>query len=298
MPVRNVTIFRDPTPDGFINQRYIFTMAKIAKESTDFSLEEFDKFMGELALIAWKMAATWKHLNSYIIAEEALIEAEKPKPPIESLEYQKLEYSLDLYFELDGFLVQMKSTLDYLAKLPRSIVGNSWPPIHFGDKGKRVLDALKNNFPAKYANTVPLIEMCITEHKAWLQMAIEARDMINHYIQGGLDIKSTIVAKTTINGEEGIIVPMWADDLTLRAYLEIVWNNLVLLVEQFTIGFLSARFKPGLGFISNPEPRGSIISPIQVMPDKAVEVTFKVLEFIRSRPQNQQSDESGSGTAA
>jgi hypothetical protein len=265
--LRKITMFRDPTPNGYINQRYLFTMVKIGKESTELSLQEFDNFVEELAFVVWKMSATWRHVDAYIKLEDTLIESEKLRLPFEQRNSQNFEYSQDLFFELDGFLVQMKSTLDYLAKLPSAIIGkNFWPNnINFRNKGKNVVEILQSNMLDKWRDEAKQIEDIINKHQPWLQMAITARDMINHRAKGGFDIDSSVVVKTTINSKEKILVPMWQENKTVRKFMDIVWHNLMVLVEQFTIGFLAMRLKSGLSFEYNKKPIGSIESPIRII---------------------------------
>lgn len=281
MKGNRVGMFNDPTPNSFINIRYVYTMIRIAKENTDFSPEEFENFVGELALIAWKMVAVWRHLDKYIETEDGLIELERSKSDENIINPEVIDYSQELFYELDGFLVQMKSTLDYLAKFPTAIIGSCWPQLHFSKKGKVILDALANNLPDEFKDKAPLVESCIKEHQPWLEMAIEARDIINHRIRGGFAIESSIVMRTIRDGEERIYVPMWTDEMTVRRYMEIVWNNLFVLIEQFSIGFLFFRFRPALGIVYNPEPIGSPISPIIVLPEGGVEPTLQILNFIK-----------------
>jgi hypothetical protein len=153
MPLQIKTIFNDPTPNSIISLRYVNHMAEIAHTYTDLSPKEFEDFMYFLSLIAKKMAGTWKHLSRYTEIENALVEAEKSKPPIETLDVQHLSQAQDLILELDGFLVQLKSTLDYLAKLPGTIIGKKiWPYLAtFGDKGDKVANVIRRNIPNQWS---------------------------------------------------------------------------------------------------------------------------------------------------
>jgi hypothetical protein len=281
MRIRIERLFDDPTPDGFINQRYVQHMLTIALKYTELTEEETQNFSRHLLFVGKKMAATWKHLYAYIQIEDSLIDAEKHKPPIENLDIQRISYSQDLFLEMDEFLVQLKSTLDYLAKLPRSIIGkNTWPDLRtFGDKGDSVAKALKNNVPTKWRGQASLLNhWVLKKHKPWLEIAISARDKINHFKDGGIDFESYVVIKTTVNGEEKVVFPMWAEDLSVRQYMEYTWDNLVSFVEEFTIGFLAMRLKPAYGYIHLPQKKGSVRSPIIVATKAALEDQFKIME--------------------
>jgi hypothetical protein len=195
------TIFNDPTPDGYINLRYVTHMLNIAESHTDLSSDEFLEFVKHLLFVGKKLVATWRHLHNYAQLENNLVEAERVKPPIETLDFQHVSYSQDLFIEVDEFLVQLKSTLDYLAKLPIAIIGKkNWPYLRtFGDKGGAVIKALKNNVPKKWEKQSAMIaEIVLEEHRPWLEMAIAARDKINHFKDGGLDYEGFLVAKTRL----------------------------------------------------------------------------------------------------
>jgi hypothetical protein len=283
MPFQYKTLFQDPTPDMYVNLRLVLHMMNIAQTYTDFTDAEFHEFVKHLLLIAKKMVATWRHLARYEEVEVVLVE-EKKNPPLEKLDIQHISYSQDLFLELDEFLVQLKSTLDYLAKFPLAIIGkNNWPYLRtFGDKGGSVVKALRNNVPKKWKNQASVVEeMVFPEYQHWLEMVIASRDRTNHFKDGGVEAEVFLVAKATIDGEERIVVPMWFENLTVREYMGHAWHNLMGFVEQFTIGFLAMRFKPGFGFIHTPRPGGSVLSPIAVLPDEAINPALKFMSMLQ-----------------
>ena len=62
-----------------------------------------------------------------------------PQPPVE----EEIELSQDLFIEFDEFLVQLKSTLDHLVKVPVPIFGaNRWNLRTFRKRGEGVIKAL------------------------------------------------------------------------------------------------------------------------------------------------------------
>ncbi len=121
----------------------------------------------------------------------------------------------------------------------------------------------------------------LVDHRPWLEVAISARDRLNHYQDGGLDDKAFLVAKTTVNGEEKVIVPHWIEDMTVRDYMNHTWHNLFSLIEQFTVGFLVMRFKEGIGFIHLVRPPENITSPIIVAPYAAIDKMLEVEQVLQ-----------------
>src|SRR5258707_13705550 len=109
----------------------------------DLSSEKLQQFKTIILLISKKLAAVWKHFEAYTIAQKALVEEAKGAKPVGEL--QVVSYSQDLFLEFDEFLVQTKSALDYLMRVPLPIMGRAWTIRLFGKRGKTVVAALRNN---------------------------------------------------------------------------------------------------------------------------------------------------------
>lgn len=266
-----VTLFTDPTPDGYINQRLVVTILNMCRQ-TDLNPDEQKAFDRNLLLVAKKLVATWSHYSRYCAIEDHLIGQAKHATPPGEATVPHFTYSQDLYIEMDEFLVQVKSTLDYLTKLPLALF-KTWPYMHgFGDKGGAVIKALKNNIPRKHRHQAELLERSLfTKHRPWLEMAITARDKVIHNLDGGLEFESFVVAKQLIDDEERIVVPMWMDDMSARQYMEYTFYNLFALVEQFIGGLLGMRLQEGLGFAHVPTDIKGIVSPLMIVPAEALE---------------------------
>jgi hypothetical protein len=267
MPLRVETLFNDPTSDGYINQRYVIHMMRIALDSTDLTDEEYRHFVEELLLIAKKLVAVWTHYQKYLQLEQSIVAIENEKPPLQDLDLQHLSYSQDLFLEFDEFLVQIKSTLDYLAKLPQAIIGkNNFPYLRtFGQKGKDVINALNNNIPQRWERQAGMLrDYIIKEHQPWIEVAVQSRDRTNHNKDGGVDYKTFLIAKTRVDGVQKVVVPFFQDGFTVSEYMKPTWFNLFRFAEEFTGGFLLMRLKPGLGYLHTFQPPESIVSPIVV----------------------------------
>jgi hypothetical protein len=235
-------IFTDPTPNGIVNQRLVTTMVQVA-ERTNMNSQEKQDFLNLLLLIGKKLIGVWKHLQTYSTIEDGLIEEANKTEPVEKQKIQRVSYSLDLFLEFDELFVQTKSTLDYLVKVPMPILGrNVWPLRTFKGKGEAVVNALRRNMPTQYTQKARLIETMLTDrHLGWLDTAIETRNRINHFQDGGIDFRIFIVIKIMKDGKEVIHVPAWQEDATVRSAMEITWSNLFMLCEDFIGGFLLMR---------------------------------------------------------
>src|SRR5439155_24062960 len=97
---RTIDLFKDPTPDGLINQRYLMTMMRLA-ELTNLTSDEGQQFMNVLLLVSKKLVATWKHYNAYATLEDILIKEAEAGPSIEKQTVQRVSYSQDLFLEMD-----------------------------------------------------------------------------------------------------------------------------------------------------------------------------------------------------
>src|SRR5262249_47581245 len=70
-----------------------------------------------------------------------------------------VSYSQELYLEFDEFLVQYKSSLDYLAKLPATLLGwNKWNRRTFGERGKRIIKMLRSVWA--WSSRPPVLFFC------------------------------------------------------------------------------------------------------------------------------------------
>jgi hypothetical protein len=283
-----VKLFEDPTPSAIINLRYVTKFVGVADTFTDIGGDEFTPYLRSLLFVGKKLVAVWSHLDRYTRLEDALIAKAQEESPLKANDIQHIVYAQDLFIELDEFLVQIKSTLDYLAKLPRTIVGKkNWPDLRtFGDKGSAVEKAVRNNFPAAWKDNGEFVLRALEKYRPWLEMAIAARDKINHGKDGGIDFEAFVVSKTNRNGRDEIVVPMWTDDLSLREYMKSCWHNLLGFAEQFTMSFLSVRLKEGIGFVYLPKAPDSPDSPFVVAPFDAVDQIVAVSQHLQGNRQS------------
>src|SRR5207248_396909 len=112
-----------PIPGGLINQRILaHTLTVLAKE-TGFDKKELDGkgdgdlFVRIIVLVCRKMSSVWLHMDRYKKEEEALVRNFTARPLLNP-PVVEIECSDTLFLEFDEFLVQIKSTLDHLVKLP------------------------------------------------------------------------------------------------------------------------------------------------------------------------------------
>jgi hypothetical protein len=236
-------IFHDPTPNGLINNRIVSAMLDIATRHTTLSEEEKEHFLRILLLVARKMVSVWNHKERYIAEQDRLIAAVSSGGLFPGTSVN-LSLSQELFSEFDEFLVQIKSTLDHLVKLPVPMLGrNVWNLRTFGSKGEDVLNALKHNLPEKYKHTAKAFEKVVFRaHRPWLEQTIKLRDQVNHYLDGGLPVNAFGVFKV---GEE-IKIPMFTKEQSVAQLMGIVWQNLFAFVEDFAVLSISFKLNDGL----------------------------------------------------
>lgn len=145
-----LNLFNDPTPTGIINQRLVTHVVRLYAY-TDLTEEEKKDLSDLLYFVGMKLVAVWRHLNNYTSIENRLIKEAQGSTSIEKQAIKHIRYEQDLFLELDEFLVQLKSSLDYLVRIPRAVVGrNVWSLSMFHKKGAAVVNALKGSLPDKY----------------------------------------------------------------------------------------------------------------------------------------------------
>jgi hypothetical protein len=256
-------LFSDPTPNALIQNRIIRGSLDLARH-TDLSPEEQQHFIRLLILLGKKLAAVWVHKRRYEDEESALIAKVKENQPQSDTSNTTIDTSEVLFLEFDEFLVQVKSALDYLVKIPVPILGRrAWNLRTFGEKGATVAKALKNNVGKnRETERDQMLEILFAEqHRDWLTLTIQARDKVNHLLDGEYKFELFSVYAEASGGSGQIRVPMWSTNQTISECLAVIWNNLVQFVEDFIALFLRLRALPGLTFYHEAVPIDSVESP-------------------------------------
>jgi len=265
-------VFEDPTPNGIVNLRYVqhfFTLSL----STTLDDSEREQFFRILLLVAKKLVSVWRHKDAFQRIEEQLIGECKPNDKTSPV--FTIETSQDLFLEFDEFLVQVKSELDYLVKLPIPIFGRkTWNLRTFGGKGEDVMKVLRRNLGKSRKPQVDGIQkMLFDTNRDWLQATIHARDKINHDIDGGISFEDFAVF---CHPESEVIHrPMWSQGQTVSAFLDVIWANLFRFTEDFTAMFLFFRHRPGLTMYHGGAAMGLVKSPWVNVPESVFDEITK-----------------------
>jgi hypothetical protein len=179
-------LFADITGTGAINVRLVQQMIALVADYTDLTEAEKNQFLSILMMLANKLGAVWYHKERYKALEAGLV-SKATAEPIESTAMQAtIDCSPELFYECDAFLVQCKSCLDHLVKLPRPFFGECWSLTTFGSHGRDVVNAIHRNLPAKFAGSAKGLLMLMEQHEGWLGPLIRSRDKINHLQEGGV----------------------------------------------------------------------------------------------------------------
>jgi len=266
-------LFYDLTPNGLINQRIVTALYSFT-ELLELTTQQKEDFFRPLLLQAKKLLAVWIHYDRFrqeverLKAEAPVYDQSKPG------EHFALRYSQELWLEFDEFLVQYKSSLDYLAKLPGSLLGRQkWNPSTFGDKGKRILRLFRNVLPKSKKKMAEDFERDVfAKHRDDIEDIIDARDQFTHLLAGGISFEHFTV--TAVKKDEQIIykVPMWNSEQTLIDFMNIAFHNHLKFCEDFIVFFLGLFMRPKFGFFHAPVPSDSTQSPWHLIPEALLPV--------------------------
>jgi len=182
-------LFSDTSRNAIVQARIILPVVQLL-DATTLEQKRKEIFLESLLMLARKLLSVWTHLERFQKRQKEL-EPNCPILDIDSPSSFEFAYDQELFIEFDEFLVQYKSSLDHLAKVTTPLLGKArWNPRSFGDKGEKLVRMLKSATPKTERHRIPAFERLIFEkHKADLEMIIEARDRINHYVEGGLDYR-------------------------------------------------------------------------------------------------------------
>ena len=225
-------------------------------QHTDLNDDERTRFMRTCTFVGIKLASVWEHKDAFERIEDELVERARSLPPPKHPIVAEVLASQRLFRELDECLVQVKSTLDVLVKVPAPIVGaGRWNLPRFGEHGELLARALEHNLPRKHAPLVPAMKKALVDdHKDWLAITITLRDTLNHYLNGNLKIEDFSVYVIGSGARETVHRTMWSPSQTVREALQVVWSNLFLYVENFVAFFLNLRRNEAMGFLKTVRP--------------------------------------------
>jgi hypothetical protein len=198
--------------------------------------------------IMHKLNATKYHLNNY-----KRIEKEQYERALQAFKKKKFELreALELIFELEVFLYQIKSSLDMLIKLMIPIVGKDVVSTKtYGNKGEDLIKGLmqyKKKKDVKVEAVDQLIELIRSDKDSWLEKVVSYRDELNHF--KGLR-NYQFEPLNLPNGEITVVKPSFKKINTVQFMTVAYTNNL-----EFHQDFLSCalEIKAPKGFILIPQ---------------------------------------------
>ena len=205
--------------------------------------EEKGTFYDCLFAMMHKISATKYHLKNYIKIEKQLFAQARnqfKKNPNQTRE------AFELIFELEGFLFQIKSSLDMLVKLLIPILGNNVVRTQtYGRKGESLikgLDQLKNKRGVNVTAIDDLIQLIQQDKDCWLARIVDIRDKLNH-VQG---LRNYLFAPIRLpNGEIAVKKPKIVDIETVP-FMHLIYSNNLEFHQDFMSVALSVRAPSGL----------------------------------------------------
>lgn len=256
--------FNDPS--GMIRDRILDQFVHMLQYTT-LAPKKQQEIIQLLSLISYKMLAIWTHDQRYDSMEKKRIAAAEANPQDRRLDKPIVfEHAQDMYIELDEFLVQVKSTLDYLVKILHYTFGFGFDgQLHsFQRNGMGIVNLLKRNTKQdertkKAANY--LIKFIENEDKqAFLKGIIGARNAMNHFQDGGLSPMSFVVVSVIDKeGKQTLHRPTFGDGIDNRAEIKTVMLEIQGFIWEFVEYFLGLSLAPlmpdhGLHWLDQEDP--------------------------------------------
>ena len=192
-----------------------------------------------IANVDHKLHAVKYHLNNYEQAESDKIEelTKNHKPPTG---VQQIIEEPRLIYEVEAFLFQVKSCLDVLSLVAKSVFGLTYRG--FDDKGDVVIKQLNDKCPttlAPYANNI--VKLIEDAQDAWIVELISMRNQITH--RSNLEGFDCFVQDPYIGGGiANIHYPTMPNKRRALEYCQDIWGRLLSFCEDF-LGFTSEAAK-------------------------------------------------------
>jgi hypothetical protein len=250
-------IFVDPTTEGVLNMRIMLSLVQVAHAS-DLSDQKKQEVFQLILVTALKLCGVWQHMDRYNKLEDELIKAAHENPIDESQNQPvRLATAQNLYLDLDGFLVQFKSTLDHMVHILHFTFGLPFEALStFADYGNKIRTQLARNVSGMNKQPAGELSKFIEQNQQWLKEVIDLRDRMNHYKSGGIGLDNFTVFVRKVEGKDVLYTPRLNDKQTVREVMKIIFDNLVDFVEHF-MGFamLPKLSKFGLNYHKTDNPR-------------------------------------------
>lgn len=200
-----------------------------------------EQFFTHAASVMHKLHATKYHLKNYQrIEKEQKVQCKRmfAKNPGERRE------CLELIFELEAFLYQVKSSLDMLAKLLDPVLGKGMVGTHtYAKKGNTLLKGLKQYLNKKDCNEDAVNRLMLIVEDArdnWIQTVVEVRDKVNH-VEG---LKDFHFEPNFLSGNRVEAIPPKFGGVNTKEFLEKVYLANVTYHQDFichTVALIAPR---------------------------------------------------------
>ena len=251
------TMLVDPT-EGMINQRFLLALIMILNEGSDGTEKQRYELSNLIFTTGLKLIAVHGHIGRYGEIEDRLLAEAKANPiDLKSNDPKRIASAQDLYIEFDGFLVQVKSTLDHAINVLNFGFNIPFSALTtFGDKGNKIIKQLENNVAANFQGAANHLIKVIKDNKPWLELAIDVRDRMNHFKSGGIDLQTFTVSAEKVGDEIKTWTPHIHPDQTIRQLMEILFRNLFEFCEYFmALGMIPRLTKVALQYNKSDDPK-------------------------------------------
>ena len=255
-------IFEDPTPGGVIGGRFIEGLLRLVGP-TDLTPQERMGLCEDVMAVGRKLSMVWGHCDGYTKEEDRLIQHLRG-----GVSGTGCEVSQALMQHAEEFLVQAKSCLDCLMKVPvRVLKPKRWGILTFKGSGAGVARAIRGSVPKEMGEQAEEIAKFIEANVPWFKPMIDARDEANHPMMGGMDFRHFMVEVRMEKGTQEVRVPMWDQRLSWKDFLHVAWVSVFLFCERLAGMFLGLRIiGPGsIGFRYTVKPLTDPSSPWELV---------------------------------
>lgn len=219
-----------------------------------FLSEQKDRFFQHAFTVMHKLTDTKYHFENYKRLENEQYNHAKrqfKRNPHETRE------AIELIFEIEAFLFQVKSSLDMLVKLLRPILGDGVVKTKtYSKKGDDLINGLKQYKKNKNAivEVVDMLIRLIEDHKLlWIQKVVELRDELNHD-KGLRDYK--FLPQVLPNGNISVVKPKFKNMEAVN-FLSTVYSNNLIFHQNFMALSLALK-APSVIFLAEENPENTI----------------------------------------
>ena len=207
-----------------------------SKYSSLLKEKKYQQLSYHLGNLNHKLNGVYYNLQNFKNHEDEIIKSFQIDYEPTTLEQSITEH--ELTYELESFLMQVKSCLDFLGIMIESTFTGKYGT-KFGKNGDKLISCLENNVSQEILSYAKQVCLVIKNNQSWTQETIEMRDIVAH-ISELKGFMSFIHRRWDGSNHAEITYPSMPNGQRVRKYMDETWDHVIEFIKSVLVLLLDA----------------------------------------------------------